>query len=216
MQRKLLLTATALAAFVCMPASAAVLGFSAGLSTAGTAAEIIAAPTNATDDSVTNTGMQAFDKVQNYVLTADITTDQGVITQGTRVDSHMIFLNGSNPRLGHAVDWTFSGMSLGTMSDGLGTLEAASTGQLGAAGTNYTTPTGGGDQTAPFNARGLEGNDSLSFVAGSNVLSADFVVTQPGDWVRVVTASVPIPASLPLGLAAFAGLGLMARRRKSA
>jgi len=205
-----------LAAALSLPASAAVLSFSGALSSAGAAAEIIAAPANATDDSVTNTGMQAFDEVQNYVLQSDIMTDQGTIVAGTRVDSHMIFLNGSGGRISHDVDWTFSGMILGTMSDGLGNLEAASTGQLGAAGTNYSTPTGGGDQTAPFNARGLESNDSLSFAAGSSVLSANFIVTQPGDWVRVVTAAVPIPASLPLGLAAFAGLGLMARRRKMA
>jgi flagellar hook-associated protein FlgK len=35
----------------------------------------------------------AFAEQQNYVLTSDITTDQGIIEEGTRVNSYLLFLN---------------------------------------------------------------------------------------------------------------------------
>jgi len=158
-------------------------------SSAGTAPAIIAAPAFAQNSTVFNTGQQGFDEMQNVLLAAPLEVDGGVfIAAGTRVSSQMIFLNkedGVNGTLSHVdVTWTFDGMVLGVMSDFMGTLEAASTGILGAPGTTY-----GG----PFNARGMEGADSYS-VSG-NTVTVSMYVTQPGDWIRVVTASVPEPTA---------------------
>ncbi len=132
----------------------------------------------------------------------------GSIAAGTRVDSHMIFLN--NPSSGtifhNDVKWTFSGAILGVMSDSSGNLEAASTSILGLTGTT-TYPASG------FTARGMEGGDGYA-VAG-NVLTVDMGVSQPGDWIRVVTKSSSVPDT---GSTIFLlGAGLMslaaARRR---
>ena len=76
---------------------------------------------------------------------------------------------------------------------------------LGAAGTAYP----GG----PFGARGLESADS--YVIGGNTLTVSMFVGQPGDWIRVITATaVPEPGTLALlGIGLF-GMGLARRRRK--
>lgn len=88
-------------------------------SSLGTAPAIIAAPFKVLDDTVTNTGMQGFNEAQGVLLGAAINVDGGTVAAGTRVDSHMVFLNSAgNGRLGHfEVDWTFSGAILGVMSD---------------------------------------------------------------------------------------------------
>ena len=60
----------------------------------------------------------------------------------------------------------------------------------------------GSGPAAPFPARGLESNDSYS-IAGSSI-TVSMGVTEPGDWIRVITR-VPEPTSLaPVG-AGFAG-----------
>ena len=63
-------------------------------------------------------------------------------------------------RLNHfEVEWVFDGLILGIMSDRRGEMEAASSFELGAPGTNYTVRSPGSGPAAPFNARGLEGNN---------------------------------------------------------
>ncbi len=186
-----------------------------GDSSAEVAAEIIAAPSDALDDFVTNSAQQGFDEAQGVVTTRDYTMDGGtVLAAGTRVNSHMIFLNSEgNTLVTHFdVEWEFDGLILGVMSDGGGTLEAASTGELGAAGTNYTA----GPGAPPFTARGLEADDG--YTIDGALITVNMQVTEPGDWIRVITAADPVVAIPEPHGVALLGLGLVAlglvRRRR--
>jgi len=202
------------AAFVALvsiaPAHSAIISIGGPQSSAGSFASLIAAPSSVEDDTTTNTGQQGFNEAQGVLLGSALAVDGGSIAAGTRVDSHMIFLNSQgNADISHyQVTWGFSGNILGVMSDSSGNLEAASNALLGAAGTTYP----GG-----FAARGLEGGgDNYSFLGSAMTLGMH--VTEPGDWIRVVTVSaVPLPAALPLYGAGIAVLGFLGwRRRKNA
>ena len=198
--------------FTLSSAHSALISVAGGTSTVGVLPSIIAAPGLATDPAVTNWAQEGFDEKQGVLLGAPIAHDGGIIAAGTRVDSHMIFLNiptgGVSPVYHNAVTWTFSGTILGVMSDGGGTLEAATTALLGAIGTAYT---------APYGARGMEGLDTYSIVGGGFSLLVDMGVSQPGDWIRVVTLSVvPLPAALPLYGAGLALMGFLGWRKKKA
>jgi len=78
-------------------------------------------------------------------------------------------------------------------ADGPGKLEAASTFELGAPGTNYTTTFPGSGAAAPYGARGLErqggGGGVWDGYALLNpyTLRVDMRVSEPGDWIRVIT-----------------------------
>ena len=178
--------------------------------------EIIAAPAHLLDDTVMNQGMQGFNEAQGVITSIDYLCDESVIAAGTQVDSHMIFLNSEGPnRLTHTnVVWTFSGPVLGVMSDLFGNLEAASTPELGALSTNYTITFPGSGPAAAFRHRGFEGKDS--YQVNGNQITMNLYVTEPCDWVRVVTASQPIPApgALLLGSLGACAAGWL-RRRKS-
>jgi hypothetical protein len=160
------------AAFAPAPAQAALV---AGPDIIPAPASVINNPPGATNDH-----QQGFNERQGVLLAAPITTDSGVIPAGTWVDSHMIFLNieGTTLTSDENETWTFDGQVLGVMSDGTGSLEVASTPVLGAAGTTYPA--------APFAARGMEANDGYT-VSGNQII-VSMHVTQPGDWIRVVTA----------------------------
>ena len=165
-----------------------------------------------------NTEYLYFNEVQGHVLQSDLQTDiSGPIMAGTRIDSHMVFLNrgdnagGTSNLLDLDASFTFSGAIIGTMSDRNGGLRMVPSDFLGTlVGYSYTN----------FDARGLEVNASYTdtFQIAGNVLDTQFNVTQPGDWMRVVTISqVPVPAGillLPMGL--FAMGALRRKKRKSA
>ena len=153
-------------------------------SDAGRFAAIISAPLSVTNRTVSNFAQQGFNEAQNVMLRSAIDVDGGSIAAGTRVSSHMIFLNKpdyiNRSRIIHfGVDWLFDGRILGVMSDFRGELEVASTSILGAPATNYTP--------SPFRGRGIEFNDSYN-VAG-NRLTVNMRVIEPGDWIRVITAA---------------------------
>ena len=194
-------------------ASASITNVTGPDSSMHSAAQIIAAPDDVLDDGTTNTCMQGFDEAQDVVLNNSYAVDKymgtnapGTIAAGTKVDSHMIFLNSyGTDRLTHNnVVWTFDGVILGVMSNASGSHEYASTNELGADGTLYETS---------MSARGLEGGDSYSI--SGNQLTITMVVTEPGDWIRVVTASpiaVPAPGALLLSTLGTAVVGRFRRR----
>ena len=198
-----ILAALCIAGFAA-PASAATFGV--------TGAGFIATPDSVLDDNDTNTQQQGFLERTGVTLANDLDVDGGTISAGTVVDSYMIFLNSADGSLISTIaQWTFPRMILGTMSDEDGTLEAASTGFLGNPAVTYPA--------SSFNNRGLElgsgGNADMIAFAG-NVLDLEMNVTQPGDWIRVVTAPVPLPAAGWMLIGGLAGLGFLGRKRRAA
>jgi hypothetical protein len=168
--------------------------------------EIIAA-VSVQEDSPTNTLQQGFNEQQGVLLGSAVTVDGGTVAAGTRVDSHLIFLNSSGgTRIDTNALWTFDGNIIGIMSDGPGVLMTNTDSLFAAFNDYFTTGT-----AAPFSAQGLEGADTYS-IAG-NTLDLRMLVTEPGDWIRVLTVSeVPVPAALFLFAPAL--LGFLGLRRK--
>jgi hypothetical protein len=192
---------------VAMPVHATLISVSGPPSSAGTLAAIIPPPSDALDDIVTNTGMQGFDEAQNVLTTVAHAIDGGSIPAGTLVDSHMIFLNSLGPTfISHEnVIWTFDAPIIGVMSDFNGNFEAASTFELGNPLTNYTVTFPGSGPAAPFADRGMEGQDA--YLIAGNQITFNLSVTEPGDWIRVITAAAaPEPGTLfLLAVGLFAG-----------
>jgi hypothetical protein len=210
--------AAAAIGFAAAPAHAAIISVSGPDSSVGTSPAIIGAPSAMLDDIAFNTGMQGFNEAQGVVTSIAYAIDGGTIAAGSLVNSHMIFLNPEGgERLSHRnVQWLFDEPIVGVMSDGRGMLEAASSAELGAPGTNYTVTFTGSGAAAPLKARGFEPADS--YLVSGNLLKVSMRASEPGDWIRVVTGvsvqQIPLPASLPLAAAGVAGLGLLALRRR--
>ena len=144
--------------------------------------------------------MLGFNEKQNVLLTENLAVDGGTIAAGTRVSSHMIFMNtpGDGMLDLDNILWEFDGIVLGVMSDRQGLLEAASNPLLSNPGTAYP---------GSFDARGIELMEDFYSGVGTKTLDVSLKVVEPGDWIRVVTvSSVPEPASI-LGLLTIAVLG---------
>jgi hypothetical protein len=162
--------------------------------------DIIGAPPSVIDDppGAVNDHQQGFDERQGVLLAVPLAVDGGFIPAGTLVNSHMIFLNTDGPTFAtDTATWMFDGLILGVMSDNGGTLEAASSALLGALGTIYP---------AAFTNRGLEANDS--YLVAGNILTLIDSVTEPGDWIRVITQARSVPEPSILLLLVISGAGL--------
>ncbi len=170
--------------------------------------DIISAPSLISDDTgATNNSQQGFNEQQSYLLAADLDIDGGSIASGTVIDSHMIFLNtASGNSYQYNKLWTFSGDILGVIQQ---KNDLVASNYLGHHDTTYELN---------FNNVGLESNESYSVLG--NQLTLTMKVSEPGDWIRVITASSLVPAPVPVPAAVWlfcsALIGLFVGRRKTA
>jgi hypothetical protein len=176
----------------------------------------IVSPKSVQEDYPTNTKQWGFNEQQGVVLTRDVFVDDTVIAKGTKVDSHLIFLNSKGTKkLKKKAKWTFDGDIIGVMSDKRGTLIKKSN-DLFAAFDDYFTK----GKTLPFNNAGFEGSIDeyiLNSFGAPTMLEVTMKVREPGDWIRVLTLSqdvsaVPVPAAAWLFAPAL--IGFMGLRRK--
>lgn len=183
------------------PAAAAILDVAGPMSFVGASglpelpganAAIVMPPADVCDDAAHAPGMRGFDEAQCVVLPERLWVDGGYIPEGTQVSSHMIFLNTGpgderSPAAHFDVTWVFDGPILGVMSSGRGGQEIVSSPFLGAPGTLYPTE--------PQIGRGLEDNNGGSgpwshdgyTIVSPRMLRVGMSVTEPGDWIRVIT-----------------------------
>lgn len=162
------------------------------------------------NNSPFNLLQEAFNEDQGVLLGSAVNVDDGSIAAGTTVDSHIIFLNARGSATDIDREWTFSGKILGVQSDIDGGLMAASD-SIFTSNTYFTDVTGG----SGFSYQGLESNDGYMIIGTLlNQLTLTMKVSEPGDWIRVITASaVPVPAAIWLFGPAL--LGFVGMRRKS-
>jgi hypothetical protein len=143
----------------------------------------------------------AFDELQDVVLSAPLTVNEGSATFGTEIpagtviDSHYVFIDPpSTQRIQGTVD--FDGEVIGVIKS-KSLLEDSD--YLGAPATSYSS----------VGLRGLERRDSVSISATQQV-AVDVSAGSPGDFVRVITL-VPEPATA--GMLAAGALFVLGRRR---
>lgn len=204
-----------IAATVCAVSVLASAASAATITSLDANGEVLAtAPTSVTNAAPVNSPLiQGFNEQTGVSLLNNLTMENYTAADtsavlGTVVDSHMFFINQESgkpdPLVTTTAEFSFSETILGVITSLTGLDNTDSI--FGASGTTYE---------AGFTARGLEGNDAVSF--SGNTLTLTFAITQPGDWVRVITASsvpaVPLPAGAPLLLAGLGAFGWMRRRQ---
>lgn len=192
-----------------LPAQAIIISVAGPISSSGLAPAIIAPPADTSNNATPYSKQVGFDENQGVTLAGALSVDSGSIAAGTVVNSHMIYLErlrGStlpNSVTHTDVVWTFDGMVLGVMSSTDGSLEGASESILGLGTTTY-------DQ---YSNRGMENNDSYSILG--NTLTVNMRVSEPGDWIRVVTLAPKkdVPETGGWLLGGLAALALAGARR---
>lgn len=172
---------------------------------------IVTAPTTTVGSNfLINAGLPPqliFDERQGVILGADLNTDTGVITKGTKVDSQFFALNS---RQDAVVDTsaTFDGLVLGIVYwSGSGNYSPSDF--LGAPGASY-------NEAGCGNCGFESGPDSLSIAGNKVTFHNDY--DEPGDFARVITAAAsgtPEPAAWALMLSGFTAIGAMLRRRRA-
>jgi hypothetical protein len=162
-----------------------------------------------------------FKEASNVTVSSAVTGLGGTsIGVGDVVDVYMMFLNRDSRTSSGTADTATATFTFTTQILGI----------FGQQNGSDLVLTDGLSQTTTysnFSSRGIEignngtfsaggGDDLITHVLGSNEVGLFLRVTQPGDWVRVVTVSaVPVPAALPLMLVGLGGLAFVARRRKT-
>ena len=162
--------------------------------------QIIAPPAAVGNDRQQNNNLYAFNQLQNAVLLNNIPADFGpALIAGQRFNSHFVFFD-PGPSRSAIGTVTFNAPILAVLA--LTAKMNASDASFGVPGVTYDTPA----------ARGLEAATD-SFSVSGNTLSLRWTASDPGDYIRVLTASaVPEPASWALMLAGFSLLGAALRR----
>lgn len=196
------IAAFGLAALASGAANAAIVtGDVTGGSSGGAFVELnptVASPLTVGNDNFNDPNLYAFNERQNVTLTSAI----GGIAAGTIVSSHYVFFDPVNRPASTVIgNVTFDGTILAVLTS---TSALAATDALfSAPNVTYLNPTN----------RGLEGADALSFA--NQTVSVDFRATTPGDYVRVITAAVPEPATWAMMLLGFFGIGFAMRRDRA-
>ena len=177
----------------------------------------IVSPKSVQEDYPVNWKQWGFDEQQGVVLTRDVDVDDTTILKGTKVDSHLIFLNSKGKKkLKKTAKWTFDGDIIGVMSDRYGTLINKSNDLFAAFGDYFTK-----GKTLPFKGAGFEGSIDdylLNSFGAPTMLKVTMKVREPGDWIRVLTLSKdvsPVPVPAAAWLLAPALIGFMGLRKKA-
>jgi len=194
------------------------------------------------NDSGPNPKVHGWDEAQNVVLSKDVFVDintSGVfdrnadlagfndakISQGTRVDSHLLYFDPKGSGAVENVKFTFSGTILGVIveSDRFYNTKHSNTDYFLSSDFLKSTLTPAANYaTTHFDNRGLElgsATDSIVVsISGKTVTISDYHASNPGDQIRVLTAAVPEPSTFVIfGVsAALLGMGHMRRRRRDA
>ncbi len=183
-------------------------------------------PTDLGMDTYYNIHQEGLNEKQNYTLTEDLKLNKDVtIKSGVTINSHLVFFNhadgiADNLKYSFAdfdVDWVFDSVILGITYDPQSVWEYESR-YLGLDNVDYgyddfyDNPNG----VKSYSGRGIESKRD-SYTISGNTLTFNSFVQQPGDYMRIITAT-PIPeptTSLLFGIGALLISGAMRRRNNS-
>ena len=204
--KKFFLAALAGVGLATSPASAAVVsGALTGGSafTNGGSFQFLATPPAIVgNDNQQSNNLFAFNEKANAALLVNITPDFGsALLAGQKFNSHFVFFDPDPFAAWHWSSVTFDAPILAVLA--VTAKMNASDASFGLPSVTYLTPA----------ARGLETNTDRFSVSG-NTLSLDWTASDPGDYIRVLTAPVPEPATWAMMLLGFGVVGGAMRRRQ--